>query len=79
MRHSPSHNGRRAVWQIFLRGLTLLDCRPEHAVHVGDDYWADVVGARGIGMHPVLLDRDHETVRSDCLTITHLGELASLL
>jgi len=65
--------------QIFLRGLTVVGCAPEEAVHVGDDYWADVVGARGLGMHPVLLDRDHETVRSDCLTITHLSELASLL
>ena len=65
--------------QIFLRGLTALGCAPEHAVHVGDDYWADVVGARDIGMHPVLLDRDHEAVHSDCPTITRLRELEDLL
>ena len=65
--------------EIFLRGLTALDCRPIAAVHVGDDYWADVVGAREIGVHPVLIDRDREDVHADCTTITRLGELADLL
>jgi len=65
--------------EIFLRGLTALDCRPDQAVHVGDDYWADVVGAREIGIHPVLIDRDREDVHADCATITSLGELAELL
>ncbi len=65
--------------EIFLRGLTSLDCRPEHAVHVGDDYWADVVGSREIGIHPVLIDRDREDVHADCPTISHLWELADML
>ena len=65
--------------EIFLRGLTALDCHPSCAVHVGDDYWADVVGAREIGIHPVLIDRDSEDVHADCATITRLGELAALL
>lgn len=65
--------------EIFLRGLTALDCSPSSAVHVGDDYWADVVGAREIGIHPVLIDRDREDVHADCATITRLGELAELL
>jgi putative hydrolase of the HAD superfamily len=65
--------------QIFLKGLAALGCAPEHAVHVGDDYWADVVGARDIGMHPVLVDRDHEAVHSDCPTITRLRDLEDLL
>jgi len=65
--------------QIFLHGLTAMGCAPEEAVHVGDDYWADVVGARDIGMHPILLDRDREAVHSDCPTIARLGELEHLL
>ena len=65
--------------EIFLRGLTALDCHPSSAVHVGDDYWADVVGAREIGIHPVLIDRDREDVHADCAIITRLGELSELL
>jgi putative hydrolase of the HAD superfamily len=65
--------------EIFMRGLAAMDVGPERALHVGDDYWADVVGARDIGIRPVLLDRDHEAVHSDCPTITRLGDLASLL
>lgn len=65
--------------EIFLRGLTALDCRPNHAVHVGDDYWADVVGAREIGIHPVLIDRDREDVHADCVRIDRLWDLADML
>lgn len=65
--------------EIFLRGLTALGCAPANAVHVGDDYWADVVGARSIGIHPVLLDRDRAAVHTDCPTIFRLGELADML
>jgi HAD superfamily hydrolase (TIGR01549 family) len=65
--------------EIFLRGLAAMDVGPQHALHVGDDYWADVVGARDIGIRPVLLDRDKEAVHSDCPTITRLGDLANLL
>jgi putative hydrolase of the HAD superfamily len=65
--------------QIFLHGLTVMGCEADRAVHVGDDYWADVVGARDIGIHPVLLDRDGEAVHSDCPTITRLRELEDLL
>ena len=65
--------------EIFLRGLSALDARPREAVHVGDDYWADIVGARGIGIHPVLLDRDGEDHHADCPTIARLGDLAAML
>jgi len=65
--------------EIFLRGLSALDVRPQHAAHVGDDYWADVVGARNLGIQPVLVDRDRQDPHADCLTIPRLGELAKLL
>ena len=40
---------------------------------------ADVVGARGLGMMPVLLDRQGEDPHSDCPTVTRLRELEGLL
>jgi putative hydrolase of the HAD superfamily len=65
--------------EIFLKGLGAMGCSPHEAVHVGDDYWADVVGARDIGMCAVLLDRDGEDPHADCPTITRLKDLEELL
>jgi putative hydrolase of the HAD superfamily len=38
---------------IFRRTLAEAGCRPEAAVHVGDDPVSDVAGARGVGMRAV--------------------------
>ena len=42
---------------IFEHALELLEVTPDEAIHVGDDPEADVVGARRVGIEPVLLDR----------------------
>lgn len=42
---------------IFGHALELLDVAPEQAIHVGDSYAADVVGARRAGITPVLIER----------------------
>jgi len=42
---------------IFEHALDLLDVGPEQAIHVGDDPQADVIGAREVGIEPVLIDR----------------------
>ena len=42
---------------IFARALEIGASEPARALHVGDDYARDVVGARGVGMQAVLLDR----------------------
>ena len=42
---------------IFQHALDSLDVAPERAWHIGDSYKADVVGARRIGITPVLIDR----------------------
>ena len=65
--------------EIFLRGLSALGVQPREAIHVGDDYWADVVGARSIGIQAVLIDRDGEDPHADCLTIDRLGVLARMV
>jgi putative hydrolase of the HAD superfamily len=43
---------------IFRAVLTLLEVRPADAVMVGDSLLDDVEGARSIGMHAFLLDRE---------------------
>ncbi len=43
--------------EIFRRALELMDVSPEQAIHVGDSYPADVLGARAAGITPVLIVR----------------------
>ncbi len=43
--------------RIFEMACERLDVRPSEAVHVGDHHYADMLGARSVGMVPVLIDR----------------------
>lgn len=54
---------------------------PSETVHVGDNYYADVMGARTIGMHPVLIDRSRtiEPGEMDCPVIYDFHELAEMM
>jgi putative hydrolase of the HAD superfamily len=42
---------------IFTAGLALAGVPAQRAIHVGDSYYEDVVGARAAGIEPVLLER----------------------
>lgn len=65
---------------IFLAALEKASVSPEEALHVGDQYSVDVVGARGVGISPILLDReDTNTEVTDCPRINTLGEVTACL
>ena len=65
---------------IFLEALRRAQVRPQEAVYVGDQYETDVKGARGVGIHPVLLDRDGlKTDVQDCPRIEGLAGLVDLV
>ncbi len=49
--------------RIFLLACERVGVTPERCAHVGDHYYADVLGARAVGMAPVLIDR-HGTLRA---------------
>ncbi len=53
----------------------------DYTLHIGDSYIHDVLGARAVGMTPVLLDRPGHLEKSnvDCLLIHSLAELLDLL
>ncbi len=64
---------------IFEYTLKAVEVSAEETVHVGDTYEADIIGAQGVGIRPILIDREgsqqgrwHETIRS-------LAELPELL
>lgn len=62
---------------IFLAALKQAGVKAADAVYVGDQPDCDVVGARGVGMKPVLIDRyDLFPGTADCLRLRSLAELA---
>lgn len=43
--------------RIFELACARLGVSPAHAAHVGDHHYADILGAKAVGMKPVLIDR----------------------
>ncbi len=65
---------------IFLAALRLAGVAPSEALHVGDQYHSDVIGARGVGIQPILIDRDDAWPEiADCPRIRSLMELVHYL
>ena len=62
--------------RTYLAALEPLGIAPECAVHVGDQPKSDVVGALGVGMGAVLLDRYDRHDGADVPTVRTLTELA---
>ena len=58
--HFTLSAGQAGAWkpspQIFQRAVALANCAPSEAVYVGDNFYADIEGARGAGLTPVLID-----------------------
>ncbi len=65
--------------EIFHHALMLAAASADEAIHVGDSYKADVLGARSAGLGAVLIDRDNRYRDFDCPRIRTLDELESLL
>jgi putative hydrolase of the HAD superfamily len=53
----------------------------DYTLHIGDSYILDVLGARSVGITPILLDRRHQLEESnvDCILIHSLTEIIDLL
>ncbi len=64
---------------IFNYALAAVNVSVEKVVHVGDTYQADIVGARGVGIRPILLDRDGTQADRWEETIQSLSELPEML
>jgi putative hydrolase of the HAD superfamily len=64
--------------EIFMYALARAEVRPEETIYVGDSYLADVLGSRGAGLHPVLIDREGKAPRIDAPVIASLDELLAI-
>jgi HAD superfamily hydrolase (TIGR01549 family) len=66
--------------EIFLAALKKAAVKPEEALYVGDQYQIDIVGARGVGIKALLIDRnDYFTDITDCPRIRSLTEVVNYL
>jgi HAD superfamily hydrolase (TIGR01549 family) len=65
---------------IFREALARAGVAPRQAVHIGDSYVHDVLGARSAGVAGILIERHHmKTAPLDCPKISSLEELPALL
>jgi HAD superfamily hydrolase (TIGR01509 family) len=62
--------------RIFEIALAQSGAHPQRTLYVGDLYHADVVGARGAGLHALLLDPYGDWPTMDCETAKDLAEVA---
>jgi HAD superfamily hydrolase (TIGR01509 family) len=75
--------GEANAWKpdpaIFLLALQRLGVSADTALYVGDNYYADVIGARQAGLIPILLDPMGLFPEAECLVIQAIGELQPLV
>ena len=74
--------GEARAWKpdpaIFHQALELAGVTPGAAVYVGDNYYADALGARAAGLLPVLYDPTGLFPEADCRVIRALSDLLEL-
>jgi FMN phosphatase YigB (HAD superfamily) len=61
--------------RIFQHALSQMNVLAEQAVYVGDNYFADVIGARNAGLQPILIDPVNLFPEADCTVIDTIGDL----
>jgi len=65
--------------RIFKNAMKTAGCDPKRSIHVGNSYEADVVGAKRVGITPVLVDRNGEYGWAECPKVKALAELPVLI
>jgi FMN phosphatase YigB (HAD superfamily) len=49
------------------------------SLYIGDNYWADALGAQRAGVTPVLFDPHHVFPEADCRVLVRIADLLELL
>jgi HAD superfamily hydrolase (TIGR01662 family) len=60
---------------IFHYALDRINARAAQSLYVGDNYWADVLGARRAGVTPILFDPHQLFPEADCLILERIRDL----
>ena len=64
---------------IFEHALKQMKVTAAETVYVGDNYYADILGARRAGLQPVLYDPEQIFPEADCVTIHSFDELIPVI
>lgn len=64
---------------IFDHALKIAGVQAEETIYVGDNYYADVLGARNAGLQPVLIDADGIFEEPGCPVVCSHHQLLELL
>jgi putative hydrolase of the HAD superfamily len=64
---------------IFLYALGRAGVQAHETVYVGDSYLADVLGSRGAGLHPVLIDREGKAPAIDAPVVGALTDVLEIV
>jgi len=64
---------------IFERALSQSGSQPHEIVYIGDNFYADIIGAQRAGFHPILLDPEQVFPDANCTVIGSLRELEAML
>jgi HAD superfamily hydrolase (TIGR01549 family) len=67
--------------QLYETALQRANAIPDYTLHIGDSYINDIIGARTVGITPILLDRAqrYSALNVDCLVIHSLTDVLDLL
>ncbi len=65
--------------KVFTPLLDKLELSPKETLYIGDNYFADVVGARNAGLAPLLYDPRGIFPEADCARMTSFTELGKFL
>lgn len=75
--------GQAGSWKpdpgIFRRAVEIAGSRPEQAAYIGDNYYADILGAQAAGLHPILVDPRGLFPEAQCPVIPAIGHVESAL
>jgi putative hydrolase of the HAD superfamily len=72
-------NARKPEPEVFWHACQRLEVAPADSAYVGDNYFADVVGARAAGLIPVLYDPPEIFPDPGCASIRSFDELPGLI
>ncbi len=64
---------------VFEEALRRANTSPAETIYIGDNYFADVIGARRVGLQAILYDPNGIFPEADCPTITSFDQVLALL
>jgi HAD superfamily hydrolase (TIGR01549 family) len=81
--HFALSGGQANSWKpdarIFMLACEMANAAPDECLYVGDNYYADVLGAQAAGLTPILLDPRQVFPEAECIRVASLTEMLSVV